>query len=505
MMTSEFWSLWMDHNEYLYQACVNWMGNITDAEDVLSQAMLKAEEKIRIYQVQVINFKAWVTKLTYNLCLDIQRQRYQTVQYCHNWEVISHRNAELFVTNEEENPVLVATQQELEKIFSVWIDELRPILRDTFILYFQEQLSYIEIAQKLNISCCNVRRRIHEARIILKQRYHQDYIGEDQSKFEVVSQIDRNKESDQITKIGLANIENIELPILELSNQEELPEAVNSQVLPQPNPPLDQEKKLDIGFPCQAGETVVPGKQRIFRNFFDQINIILGEKSAAALPAVRYRTAIKTRSSQKRYIDSINQRVAKVIPSRSPPSYQLSYGQFLMMIYRTTVSTGLAVIIAAAFPLKASAEDLNIDFTGTIPSVVKINSTSPGPIENTPDQEFESNDPTPAVVNITHTTGIVLIITNITDNGTVLSGSKTYNDLDLINAKVKDGDNLLIESEISPSGKSTPVYPLNVASAVQAAVTSGKEYLVYLQITNISGLLPQGTYKIRVNVLITPQ
>jgi hypothetical protein len=61
---------------------------------------------------------------------------------------------------------------------------------------------------------------------------------------------------------------------------------------------------------------------------------------------------------------------------------------------------------------------------------------------------------------------------NITDNGTVLSGSKTYNDLDLINAKVKDGDNLLIQSEISPSGKSTPVYPLNVASAVQAAVTA---------------------------------
>ena len=180
-------------------------------------------------------------------------------------------------------------------------------------------------------------------------------------------------------------------------------------------------------------------------------------------------------------------------------------GQFLMMIYRTTVSTSLAVIIAAAFPLKATAEDLNINFTGTIPSIVKINSTSRGRIENTPDPEFQSDDPTPAILNITHTTGIVLSITNITDNGTVLSGSKTYNDLDLINAKVKDGDNLLIQSEISPSGKSTPVYPLNVASAVQAAVTSDKEYPIYLEITNISGLLPQGIYKIRVSVLITPQ
>ena len=108
MITSEFWSLWMDHNEYLYNACVKWMGNVPDAEDVLSQAMLKAAAKIRIHQVQVINFKPWVTKLTYNLCLDLQRQRYRTIQYCHNWEVINHRNAELLVTREEENPVLVA-------------------------------------------------------------------------------------------------------------------------------------------------------------------------------------------------------------------------------------------------------------------------------------------------------------------------------------------------------------------------------------------------------------
>lgn len=179
--------------------------------------------------------------------------------------------------------------------------------------------------------------------------------------------------------------------------------------------------------------------------------------------------------------------------------------KFLMITHQIAVTTSLAIIIAAAFPLKALGQNLNIDFTGTIPSIVKINSTSPGLIQNTPAQQFQSGDPTPAVLNITNTTGIVLSITSITNNGTVLSGSTTYNNLDLINAQIKDGDNLLIQSEISPSGKSTPIYPLNVPSAVQAAVTSGKDYPVYLTITNISGLLPQGTYKIRVNVLITPQ
>ena len=196
----------------------------------------------------------------------------------------------------------------------------------------------------------------------------------------------------------------------------------------------------------------------------------------------------------------MNQQAAKVIPSRAPPLSTFPC-QFLMMIYPITVSTTLAVIIATAFPLKASAQNADIDFIGTIPSVVKINNTSPGSIQNTPNQD----NSTSVVLNITNTTGIVLSITNIANQGTVLSGSKTYNDLDLINAKVKDGDNLVIESEISPSGKSTPVHPLNVASAVQAAVSSGKDYLIYLKITNISGLLPQRTYKIYVNILITPQ
>jgi uncharacterized membrane protein YgaE (UPF0421/DUF939 family) len=58
-----------------------------------------------------------------------------------------------------------------------------------------------------------------------------------------------------------------------------------------------------------------------------------------------------------------------------------------MMIYPITVSTILAVIIATAFPLKASAQNADIDFIGTIPSVVKINNTSPSSIQNTPNQD----------------------------------------------------------------------------------------------------------------------
>ena len=297
-------------------------------------------------------------------------------------------------------------------------------------------------------------------------------------------------------KIGLANSRDIELPVLELSNQEELPEAVNSQVLPHPNPPLDQGRELDSGFPSLSRKkegnstSVYTVSLKAIPCPFP-VGWVKRQRNPTHLLGF-HAIAPRSRSVPQGYV---------YVPR---PNLQIKLFHFLMIIYWTTVSTSLAVIVAA-FPLKAPAQNADIDFIGKIPSVVKINSISPGSIQKILNANLVSDDPKPAVLNITHTSGIVLTITNIADNGTVLSSGKTYNNLDLINAKIKDGDNLLIQSEISPSGKSTPVYPLNVASAVQAAVTSGKEYLVYLQISNISGLLPQGTYKIRVSVLITPQ
>jgi RNA polymerase sigma-70 factor (ECF subfamily) len=58
-----FWQQWGQHRDYLYHCCLKWMrGNAIDAEEVLSQAMLKAIEKIRQGSHIVTNFKAWLTR-----------------------------------------------------------------------------------------------------------------------------------------------------------------------------------------------------------------------------------------------------------------------------------------------------------------------------------------------------------------------------------------------------------------------------------------------------------
>lgn len=173
--TANFWQLWQQHQDYLYHRCCYWMGNSIDAEDALSQAMLKAWEKVQTGKGAITNSKAWLTRLTYNLCIDIYRKRNRVER---SFESVELMNFELTnsLVSQEESPVLDATQQELEKFCFVAIEQLPPRLRETFILYFQEELSYQEISEKLNISPTNSRKRISQARAILRQQLN-EYLG----------------------------------------------------------------------------------------------------------------------------------------------------------------------------------------------------------------------------------------------------------------------------------------------------------------------------------------
>ncbi|WP_414552295.1 sigma-70 family RNA polymerase sigma factor [Anabaena sp. CCY 0017] len=175
-LSSSFWNLWQEYQNYLYRCCVKWMGNAADGEDALSRAMLKAWEKLHDSTVEVKNFKAWITKLTHNLCVDIHREHHRGAKQVESLEAKGFEY-EQELASLEENPVLVVTQQELKNFFCLAIDELSPRLRESFILHFEEELSYKEIAEKLNISYDNVRKRISQARAILKQRYEQDFLG----------------------------------------------------------------------------------------------------------------------------------------------------------------------------------------------------------------------------------------------------------------------------------------------------------------------------------------
>ena len=166
-----FCQQWQKHKDYLYACCFTWMGNNpTDAEDALSETMLKAIDYLRKSDRPIENFKAWFTTLAYNLCMSIHRQRSRNpMEVAIDIEAIA---PDEWVTQAKISDP--ARSRDLELLFRHAVDNLPSRLRETFQLYLQKKYSLKEIAVLQNISYANVRKRISQARKILQQQWH-DY------------------------------------------------------------------------------------------------------------------------------------------------------------------------------------------------------------------------------------------------------------------------------------------------------------------------------------------
>lgn len=173
---TNFWQHWQQYQDYLYRCCLKWMGgNPTEAEDALSRAMLKAWEKVQQYAGKIANLKAWLTKLTHNLCVDIHRERSRGANRVEDIETIPEEKLLSFdvtslwtLETEDKNTAICRA-----------IDNLPARLRETFILHFYQERSYQEIAQQQEISSQNVCKRISQARKILREELRGYFIGEE--------------------------------------------------------------------------------------------------------------------------------------------------------------------------------------------------------------------------------------------------------------------------------------------------------------------------------------
>ncbi|NEO42068.1 MAG: sigma-70 family RNA polymerase sigma factor [Moorea sp. SIOASIH] len=175
----EFWQQWQQYQDYLYHRCLRWMGgNPTDAEDALSRAMLKAWEKVQKLAGKIANFKAWLTKLTHNLCVDIHREHRRSANHVEDIEGIPEEKG---LVSCEDTPERALETDEKKIAISSAIDNLPARLHQTFILHFYQELSYREIAQQQNISYQNVCKRISQARAILREELRGYFIGEDET------------------------------------------------------------------------------------------------------------------------------------------------------------------------------------------------------------------------------------------------------------------------------------------------------------------------------------
>jgi RNA polymerase sigma-70 factor (ECF subfamily) len=137
-----------------------------DAEDALSRAMLRAKDKLTGRAWEIKNLRAWLTTLTYHVCMDIHRERAKGKSELESMDRLKAGVAAggAYAESPESSFIRAEVGAQLRTL----INALPAKLRAPFILRFLHDLEYAEIAERLGLTPATVRKRIQLARMRLK-------------------------------------------------------------------------------------------------------------------------------------------------------------------------------------------------------------------------------------------------------------------------------------------------------------------------------------------------
>lgn len=172
-----FCKIWEHYQPYLLGICLRRMGGIReDAEDALSKALFTAWERLPRHASAVRNVKAWLTRLTLNLCTDIQRECRRQARVVESLDALLAQGRD--PTHCAETPEKFALRQEMSFHLRNSINELPSRLHIPFTLRFIDGMSYADISARLALSPLNTRKRIQQARTFLKDKLNNYLCGE---------------------------------------------------------------------------------------------------------------------------------------------------------------------------------------------------------------------------------------------------------------------------------------------------------------------------------------
>lgn len=164
----QFWQIWMSNRDYLLRCSLRFSsGNAADAEDALSDAMLKAAAAFRTTVVR--NQRAWLLRLVHNACMDrhrgYQRQNRIVKDAAHDGDYLFPAVAPQPDRSPEELLSALQFATQLQRA----LDELPRSLAEPLRLYLDNRPD-AEIAGNLNVTKEVIRKRRQMARDWLRRR-----------------------------------------------------------------------------------------------------------------------------------------------------------------------------------------------------------------------------------------------------------------------------------------------------------------------------------------------
>ncbi|HKV38403.1 MAG TPA: sigma-70 family RNA polymerase sigma factor [Blastocatellia bacterium] len=165
-----FWVLWQRHRNYLFAICMKrFNGAREDAEDALSKAMLKALDKLSSKGSDIDNPKAWLARLTINLCVDIYRENRRRSSSVEDIESVATSEAHP-VCSAAQSPEEELLEMELHSRVRRAVRDLPGNIHEPFVMRFVHEIPCRDVAERLSLTPDNVRKRIQRARSILRRR-----------------------------------------------------------------------------------------------------------------------------------------------------------------------------------------------------------------------------------------------------------------------------------------------------------------------------------------------
>jgi RNA polymerase sigma-70 factor (ECF subfamily) len=162
-----FRELLTKYERAVFTICLRMIRNRDEANDLAQESFIKVFSMLERYNPSYA-FSSWLFKITSNLCIDhLRKRRIETFAMD---EPIAGEKGEIQRQYEAPDPDPEQEYIRKEKMLrlSEAIENLPPHYRIMLVLRHQENLSYEEIADSLEIPLGTVKARIHRAREMLK-------------------------------------------------------------------------------------------------------------------------------------------------------------------------------------------------------------------------------------------------------------------------------------------------------------------------------------------------
>lgn len=175
--SADFWDVWMRHQDHLLRQCLGIMsGNVADAEDALSSAMIRASTRFGAYADEIVNERAWLSRLVRNSCIDHFRSesRHQRILGANGFGPDAARPGQVQTTAPagaaaQPSPEQKAIDRNSLSRLGDDLNRLPEHLRAPLMMRFLRDMSYAEIAEALSLTNAAVRKRVQLARQRLRQ------------------------------------------------------------------------------------------------------------------------------------------------------------------------------------------------------------------------------------------------------------------------------------------------------------------------------------------------